>query len=219
MKTNPTRVIHAPRQERSRATMERLLNAAEELLADRPFDDVSIAEITRRAEASVGAFYARFENKEALLSAIIERYRTDYLDRAARDLSSPDWERLSLDELVHALVRYFVTSYRQYRGMFRTIFFGVRSRPEGFGEELTRSIEAVMELCIELMRIRLADDGLPTSRAKLDFTLYAVLTLCRDAVALGFDNPEGLTDEEVTTQVSTMALLFLKNAGAESAPS
>jgi len=210
MRARPTPSHRTPLQDRSRATLARILNAAEELLVDRPFADVPITEITDRAGTSVGAFYARFESKAGLLAAIVERYRNEYLVRAARELASEEWKRLSLDELVPALVRYFVTSYRRHRGMFRTMYFGLRSRPEGVGAELRDSVEAVVALCIDLVMQCLASEGIPTTRERVDFAIFSVLVVCREAVALGFDNPDGLTDEQVTNQVSEMALFFLE---------
>ena len=63
-----------PRQSRSRATLDRLLDATATLLAEKPFDEASVAEITRRAGTSVGAFYGRFPDKESLLDCFDERF-------------------------------------------------------------------------------------------------------------------------------------------------
>jgi AcrR family transcriptional regulator len=63
----------APRQARSRATFDRLLAAAAELLAERRFEEATVAELVRRAGSSVGAFYARFGSKEALFHELDER--------------------------------------------------------------------------------------------------------------------------------------------------
>ena len=62
--------IHAPLQDRSRRTFEAILDATETLLARRPFEEISIAEIVLKAGSSTGSFYARFPAKDALLPAL-----------------------------------------------------------------------------------------------------------------------------------------------------
>ena len=64
-----------PRQLRSRATMERVLTAVEELLVDKPFDQITIAEIAARASSSPTSIYARFTDKSGLLLAAHERFK------------------------------------------------------------------------------------------------------------------------------------------------
>ena len=65
--------IRPPRQARTQETLERLLDAAEALLAEKRFEDVHITEIASRADTSVAAFYRRFNDKEGLLHALHER--------------------------------------------------------------------------------------------------------------------------------------------------
>src|SRR5262245_324974 len=73
-----TRLAPAPRsgvlptkQIRSKATQDRLIAAGYRLLTTRDLDDLSVAEIAMAAGCSVGAFYLRFENKDAFFRALI----------------------------------------------------------------------------------------------------------------------------------------------------
>ena len=61
-----------PRQARARATVERIFEATVRLLADRPFEAISVADIVSEAHTSVGAFYKRFSSKDALLPVLRE---------------------------------------------------------------------------------------------------------------------------------------------------
>ena len=49
-----------PRQKRSRESLERLLDATEEQISAVGVESFTVADVVRRAELSVGAFYARF---------------------------------------------------------------------------------------------------------------------------------------------------------------
>ena len=70
----PLRSVTAPKQARSAATLQRLLDAAEDLIAEKGLRDVSIPDIVARAGSSVGGFYARFKDKDELLRALEERF-------------------------------------------------------------------------------------------------------------------------------------------------
>src|SRR3954447_2000622 len=84
-----------PQQSRSRATLDRLLDATAALLAEKPFDEMTVAEIARRAGTSVGAFYGRFPDKDALLDSFDERFFN--LARASCDefFDSTAWREAS----------------------------------------------------------------------------------------------------------------------------
>ena len=68
------RWVHPPQQVRSQATLDRILVAAEALVAEKGFEDTPVSEIVSRAGSSVGAFYARFDDKHALLHALATRF-------------------------------------------------------------------------------------------------------------------------------------------------
>src|SRR5581483_11670 len=102
-----------PRQDRSRATLDRLLDAAESLLTEKPFEAATVAEIARRAGASVGAFYGRFASKEALLDCFDERFFERARAGWDQFAASPAWRDASLADSVTALVTLFVQSHRR----------------------------------------------------------------------------------------------------------
>ena len=59
--------VRPPQQARSQLTLSRILDATEAILAEKSWEDAGVAEIARRAGSSVGAFYSRFRDKDALL--------------------------------------------------------------------------------------------------------------------------------------------------------
>lgn len=65
--------IRRPLQKRSRATLERLLAAGVDLLREKGYEGLSIAELSARSGVSVGSIYQRFDGKEALFAALQER--------------------------------------------------------------------------------------------------------------------------------------------------
>lgn len=65
--------VTKPAQFRSERTFFRILDAAETLLMHKAWHDVSVQDIVAEAEASVGSFYNRFNDKAALLHCLEER--------------------------------------------------------------------------------------------------------------------------------------------------
>lgn len=59
------------------ATQDAIVRAGLELLRQKPYDDISVADLARQAGTSVGGFYARFRNKAAFLHLLDERVRQD----------------------------------------------------------------------------------------------------------------------------------------------
>lgn len=64
-----------PKQARSIATEQRMLDAAEELLKGGDSRQVTVENVTKLSGAKVSSFYARFGNVEGLFQALRDRYR------------------------------------------------------------------------------------------------------------------------------------------------
>lgn len=62
-----------PKQQRSRETLDRLLDAAEAVIREEGISELTVVKVVKRAHSSVGAFYRRFPDRDALLFSIQER--------------------------------------------------------------------------------------------------------------------------------------------------
>src|SRR3982751_3401491 len=107
--------VQPPLQDRSRRTLEKIGRAVEDLLATRSFDDISVADIARRARCSIGSFYARFASKDDLLPYLYERYDADLKPRIQARVAAIDWTSLSLRETVWLVVEHTVDMYVERR--------------------------------------------------------------------------------------------------------
>jgi AcrR family transcriptional regulator len=93
--------VRPPRQARSQRTLDRILDAAEALVAEKGFEDATVAEVVRRAGSSVGAFYSRFQDKEGLLYALYERYHEEAVATANVALDPARWEGRGASEILY----------------------------------------------------------------------------------------------------------------------
>jgi AcrR family transcriptional regulator len=81
LKTNPRK---SASQERSRATVDALLEATTRVLVKDGYDKASTNRIAAVAGVSIGSLYQYFPSKEALVAAVIDRH-TQEIAQATRD--------------------------------------------------------------------------------------------------------------------------------------
>lgn len=84
-----------PRVKRTRALIEQAFN---DLLAEKPFQSISVQDITQRAEINRSTFYAHFVDKYALLEASIKQTFRQELEK--RTLSACHYSAENLQALI-----------------------------------------------------------------------------------------------------------------------
>lgn len=70
-------VSRKPQQGRSKASLERMLLAARELMLERGSEDFTLQDVNQRGNVSIGSIYLRFQSKENLVRAVIARALED----------------------------------------------------------------------------------------------------------------------------------------------
>ena len=148
-----------PQQTRSQETLDRILDAAERVLDEKSFTEATLAEIMERAGVTVGAFYRRFPDKDALLHLLDERFFHEMQDRAGELLDPKHWRGASIAEILSEFSRTAVDVYSTRRGVARSLF--LRARVDPVIQATARQVNA---RCIELLRALLLD---PIRRAEI----------------------------------------------------
>jgi AcrR family transcriptional regulator len=106
----PTNPRKSASQERSRATVQALLDATARVLTREGYDRASTNRIAATAGVSVGSLYQYFPNKEALVAALVARHNREMLDllrEALKEVAS-----LDLATAIAKLVRAAVDAHR-----------------------------------------------------------------------------------------------------------
>lgn len=199
------------KQHRSLQTFERLLNAAEELLAERPFDEVSVSDICTRAGHSVGAFYRRFESKEGLLQVMHERYTERCIHLQSAALSPARWEGVPLGDMLERVITEMVQATRQdsnFRMAAAHLAISDRTVASREGR-----IHAEFQACItRLILLRIESIGHPRPRAAAVFCalqLRAVLFYHLETVQTLHLTPDVMTDREFVAELATASIAYL----------
>jgi AcrR family transcriptional regulator len=94
----------APKQGRSRQSFERIIEATIDLLRERAYDQITLAEICERSGVSTGSLYGRVTGKDELLRVVQVRF----LERLAEEFTE-EAERIAaqargLEQVVPAVV-------------------------------------------------------------------------------------------------------------------
>ncbi len=132
MRAKPTR------QERSQQKRDRILAAMDALLRTRPFPDIGVADLARRARVSPATLYQRFSNVDATASVLLELYYRRVEEWAAR----PKKAVLPQDApLFDALKRIAGDAYDQVTALghiLRPAYLYSRQHPERVGADWSR---------------------------------------------------------------------------------
>ena len=105
--TNPRK--HAS-QERSRATVDALIEATRRLLVREGFDKASTNRIAREAGVSVGSLYQYYPGKEALVAAVIDRHNRELMQVVRAALA--EVAALPVEKAMRKLVAVAIDAHR-----------------------------------------------------------------------------------------------------------
>jgi AcrR family transcriptional regulator len=115
------RLRRIPRQARSRERLQRLLDAADELLAREGAEALTTTRVAEAAAVSVGSLYQYLPDKGAIVEALAGRYLAEFeavMDEVAERAADESW-----DDPVGVLIDAFAEHYRQRPG-YRALWFG-----------------------------------------------------------------------------------------------
>jgi AcrR family transcriptional regulator len=113
------------RQKRGQITYDALIETCFDLLQERDFDEISIADLAQKAGYSVGAFYARFQSKDELFDAMVKRHV-----ESRRKIRSQQFAAVASSTLVHDVLEETVYHYWGRRRFWRAALIRSMREPE-----------------------------------------------------------------------------------------
>lgn len=197
-------------QVRSRETCQRLMDSAEELMAEKGFADVPVAEIARRAGFSVGAVYARFRDKEGILRCLRERFWGELRATVDAALSPSRWEGATVPEVAHETIAFMVLVHRDRVGILRDIMGSAHADPE-VGARLEELIAHVCQKLTRLLLARADEIGHPEPILAVEFGFRLLLGVMKEAILFGYAGTHGIpkSDERLTQELTRAFLGYL----------
>jgi len=187
-----------------------VLDAAQRLANERPFDQISIVEICKAAGCSVPGFYRRFRDKEALLHALHTRHITAAVATAEAALDLERWEGSPLREILHALIDLLARTDYQASGL-RVTAARRAIDDDRFAERIRAARSAVFEGVRNLLYARRDEIGHrdPDLAARFLIRLtYGVLTRHFEGATVD-EAVHPLSDRQLVDELTQAALAYL----------
>lgn len=111
-----------PTQERARATVEAVLQAAGSVFAASGYAAGTTNRIAEKAGVSIGTLYEYFPNKDALLVALVERHMRDATSVVEQLLEAARTQHGKVEDTVRGFVSAMVALHEADPGLHRVLF-------------------------------------------------------------------------------------------------
>lgn len=200
-----------PKQERSRKTYDALLDAAEKLLKEKPWEQISTVAIMAEAGLSNGAIYGRFKSKDDLLVGLYERHDAHLKERHRNWLESTREQELDLEEYLDREIDNLIRSLYENRWLLREMGLISRIRPGVVSDSVRSERKEILDQIAEgILRYRDEFD-VPDPERSVELMVFAVSTVLREAIL--YQGPHygtlGIDDDELKRTVKRIAKQFL----------
>ncbi len=199
-----------PQQHRSQETLDRILDAAEQILDAKSFSEATLVEIMERAGVTVGAFYRRFPDKDALLHLLDDRFFSELYARADSTLDPSLWNNAPLSAIVAGFVGHAVELYRGRRGLLRSLFLRARTDPL-IADSARRANAHVIEKLVPLLMARADEIHHSDPRRAIELGYMIVVGALRETILFGevWPSPNAATNADISAELSRVYLAYL----------
>lgn len=204
------------RQKRSRETTLALLQAGAEMLRGRSLAELSIEALCAKVGATVGAFYSRFDSKEAYFNALVALAARDGETLLSGLAENNALKSADLDEICRLIVSGIIRWMREHEGVLRAALQHDNTRPDRWttfkGLAKAAATHATPPLLHAMGKGRRA-----AKMRSIAFGCQVVLGTLVNAI-LNDPGPLSIQDKEMEVRLSGCLLLLLQaEAGAKPA--
>lgn len=182
-----TDLVHTPKQTRSLDTQEKVLQALEEMLGERFFEQITIRDLATRTGVSSGTIYRRFKDKDALLPVLYERF-----DHVMSEWAAEFWDDFDLDaepsvtSRIRHLVGKHVMLYKAHAPILRTVYLYMRLHGELSLEDVDDKRKSLYQNILEPVRAALArEEGVEPGANQFMVFLLLLLSSINERMLFG----------------------------------
>lgn len=204
-----------PKQRRSRETLDRVLEAATELLQDVGYDEMKIADVAERASVGTASIYARVGSKYGLLLAVQARM-VDQLDLEAAEMLEPlrqfDGE---FNVLIGRAVAVVGTLFRRHGQLLR-VFMVRADTDETITQYGSNSTVRLSDLFAEVLLTRRSEICHREPDTAVDVSFRLVYDTLARWVMRGadFESRRELDWDELVHELGLAVTAYLRHAGS-----
>ena len=182
------------RQRRSQETTVALLEAAALMLRERSLDELSIEDLCNRVGVTIGAFYGRFESKDAFFNALMSLAVRKALAAVRIAVGDEDNLGAGLEEACRRVVEVAVDAVRRNVGVVRAASQYESIYPERWGT-IRATGSAMVELATPPLLARMGRGRTPAKTRSIGFAFQMMFGTLVNAVLhkpklVSLDEPE-----------------------------
>ncbi|HEV2157473.1 MAG TPA: TetR/AcrR family transcriptional regulator [Bradyrhizobium sp.] len=203
------------RQKRSRETTLALLRAGADMLRTRSLAELSIEALCTEVGATVGAFYSRFDSKEAYFNALMALAARDGEQRLG-DIRRPSADNTSLDKLCQTVISGIVAWMRDHEGVLRAALQHDDTRPDKW-TPFKALAQATTARATPLLLPAMGKGRKAAKTRTIAFGFQVVLGTLVNAI-LNDPGPLTLSSKEMETRLAGCLSLLLKAEIDQSTP-
>lgn len=203
-----------PKQGRSRASFERMVAAARDLMIERGNDDFALTDVAKRGKVSIGSIYCRFDSKDDLIQAVqarviarITEEETEMIDRIVEKAGN-------LDTLVRSFVDEFAELMKKNAPILRPMMLRATSDP------VVRAMgkRGYQELADRMNRVfldRSSEMGHPLPELAVDTAMRVIYSAFARYLGFGMTGDAGtkMDWKNLKTEVGVMCSTYLRHGG------
>jgi AcrR family transcriptional regulator len=168
------------KQSRSRESLQRLLNAAVEVLNEGGLEGATIPRIAARADLSPGAVYRRFPDKDALLQTVVLT-ELEQMDENMAQLTPELAEQGSLQDFAKQMIQQSLQIHRQYSTLKRTMDQYVLTHPNAaFRKKVFKLNVRTIRRVADFLLLKRKEIKHPDPEAAVSFALIQLASTLRD---------------------------------------
>ena len=193
-----------PKQDRSQATVDAILEAAAQILEKQQLEEApSTTRIAERAGVSVGSLYQYFPNKEALISAVIRRFIRKHFSAIEQKIIEA--EHLPLKDGVDVLAVSLIELQVQHTRLGKILLEWLLRVGD---PSLVAEVDKEGEVALAQVLRRIA----PKTRAiEPDYGGFVLYHTIRTFLSMtAYRQPERLSDPQMRVELSRMIYGYLR---------
>ena len=178
----------APKQERSRESLRKLMKAAAEVLGQHGVEGTTIPRIAQHAGLTPGAVYRRFHDKEALLEEVILGILERQVERARTGMTVEAAAQIPLTVFAEQVINGMVQGYRMNAPLLRAMRTFVQGRAHTQFWKKACKLEVISyEHALDLFLAHRKEIRHPDPRAAVSMGLMMVISTLFEIVVMPTD--------------------------------
>ena len=198
--------VPEPSQARSKAALDRFLEAGEKLLAENRFEEAGVAVIAQEARSSVGSFYRLLTDKETLLLLLLHRFLNQVDDVIEETLEPTQWQDKTVTDIADTFIKALADLYKDHAGALRAVILR-SSKDKAFRSKVHEFNSFISTKMEKLLRQHKSVLNHPKPERAIKSIAHIILGILNQHTLTG--NLDGLSQKTLVDEIRRIFLTYL----------